>query len=193
MKKEKIRDREGRLFTYLAFVSSDCLDQYVNQERTNFNLIHNHEGFTEDIGLIAYKEIQNELISVISNNLSPFLQGLQEEKQKEIQKYIIEEAVEYRPLLKYATDKLESIKPGLPPEKLEIELHKIMSSYELSLKETGVKILRTPLEHFERFPEYSKEYYDFLEQYNDLGMSKLARYVIHRKIIISLFEKKPNC
>jgi len=189
IEKRKIRDREGRLFTYLAFVSSECLDQYVNQERTDFNLIHNHEGFTEDIGLISYKEIQTELISVISNNLSPFLQGLQEEKQKEIQKYIIEEAVEYRPLLKYATDKLESIKPGLPPEKLEIELHKIMSSYELSLKETGVRILKTPLEHFERFPEYSKEYYNFLEQYNDLGMSKLAKYVIHRKIIISLFEK----
>lgn len=189
--KRKIRDTENKLFTYLAFISSDYLDQNVNQERTSFKLIDLDfdNSFLEEIGFLSWKEIREKLTDSISSNLSPFLETIKEEKRKEIQRYIAEEAVEYRPLLDYATDQLDSIQPGLSSEKLELELHKIMSTYELSLKETGQKLLATPLAHFDKFSEYREKYHNFLEQCNAVGISKLAEYVVHRKIIISLFEK----
>ena len=187
--KRKLRDSRDKLFTYLAFVSSDFLNQNVNQERTGFNLIEHHDGFTEELGFLSWEEVQKELTSLISSNLSPFLESVKEQKQREIQRYIVNEALEYRPLLKYAADELDSIKPGLSPEKLDLELHKIMSDFECSLKERGHELLKTPLDHFDRFPKYREEYHKFLEQYNELGISKLADYVVHRKIIVSLFEK----
>ena len=185
----KLRDSSDKLFTYLAFVSSDFLDQNVNQERTGFNLIEYHDGFTEELGFLSLEEVQKELTSLISNNLSLFLESVKENKLRAIHDYVVNEAVEYRPLLKYSAAQLDSIKPGLSPEKLDLELHKIMSNYECGLKEMGHKLLKTPLDQFEQFPEYREEYHKFLEQYNNLGLSQLGKYVVHRRIIVSLFEK----
>lgn len=189
--KSKIEDRiNGKKFTYLAFVSSPFFDKNVNQERVGFNnIVEQHEGLTEQLGLLSFKEIQDNLIDSISKNLHPFLENIQEAKEEKIQRYITKNAMEYRPLLKHARQQLESIKPGLSDENLDLELHKIKSGLELSLKKQSKEILSTPLEHFDKFPEYRQQYYEFLEQYNDLGINKLAEYVVHRKIIIDLFSK----
>ncbi len=187
----KIEDKNsGKKFTYLAFVSSSFFDENVNQERVGFNnILEQHEGLSEQLGMLSFKEIQDNLVGSISNNLHPFLENIQEAKEEKIQRYITQRAMEYRPLLKHARQQLESIKPGLSDENLDLELHKIKSSLELSLKSQSKEILSTPLEHFDKFPEYRQQYYEFLEQYNDLGINKLAEYVVHRKIIIDLFSK----
>jgi len=189
-KNRKIRDGENKPFTYLAYLSGSYLDHRVNAERINFNIPDEPDDFAiEELRNISLQEIRNTALLLIEKELFPFLETIRNQKEQEIKSYISDDGPEYRPLLKYAPEKLRSIKPGLSPEKLELELHKIMSSYELDLKEMGKEILATPLEHFERFPEYQKEYHKFLEQYNSLGISKLAEYVVHRKIIINLFEK----
>lgn len=189
-KNRKIRDEDNKPFTYLAYLSGPYLDNRVNAERINFNIPEEPDDFAiVELRNISLEEIRNAALSLIEQELFPFLESIRNQKEQEIRSYISEEGLEYRPLLKYAPEKLRSIKPGLSSEKLEMELHKIMSSYELELKEAGKEILATPLEHFEKFPEYQKEYHRFLEQYNSLGVSKLAEYVVHRKIIISLFEK----
>jgi hypothetical protein len=64
-----------------------------------------------------------------------------------------------------------------------------MAQYELELKQQGSEILKTPMEHFHEYPDYAKRYNHFLEQYNEIGKSKLADYVVHRKIIIEFLEK----
>ena len=187
----KIEDTiNGKKFTYLAFVSSPFFDKNVNQERVGFNnIVEQHEGLTEQLGLLSFKEIKDNLVNSISENLCPFLENIQEAKEEKIQRYITKNAMEYRPLLKHARQQLESIKPGLSDENLDLELHKIKSGLELSLKKQSKEILSTPLKHFDKFPEYRQQYYEFLEQYNDLGINKLAEYVVHRKIIIDLFSK----
>lgn len=92
-------------------------------------------------------------------------------------------------MLKYATESLEQIPPGLPTAKLDIELHKLQSKFELEIKEQGREILSYSVEDFKKYPEYSHKFHQFLEQYNDLSKSKLADYVIHKKIILDIFEK----
>ncbi|MDJ0797444.1 MAG: hypothetical protein QNJ51_11540 [Calothrix sp. MO_167.B12] len=188
---QKIEDSDSsKKFTYLAFVRSTFFDENVNQGRTGFNnIIDKHEGFTEQLGLLTNKEIEESLVDSVYNNLHPFLENIKEAKEKEIQDYIMRNALEYRPLLKYARKQLDSIKPGLSHKKLDLELHKIKSELELSLKKQGQEILNTPLENFDKYPEYRQQYHSFLEKYNDLGINKLAEYVVHRKIIIELFSK----
>lgn len=188
---QKIEDSDSsKKFTYLAFVRSTFFDENVNQGRTGFNnIIDKHEGFTEQLGLLTNSEIEESLVDSVHNNLHPFLENIKQAKDKEIQDYIMKNALEYRPLLKHARKQLNSIKPGLNHKKLDLELHKIKSELELSLKKQGQEILSTPLENFDKYPEYRQQYHSFLEQYNDLGINKLAEYVVHRKIIIELFSK----
>lgn len=188
---KKIEDpTTGKTFTYLAFVSSSFFDSNVNQERTGFNnVVDQHEGITEQLGFLSFKELKERIVNCISGNLHGFLEAIQEQKHKQIQEYIINNAIEYRPLLKYAKNKLDVIKPGLSTEKLDLELHKIKSELELSLKKQSQEILTASLEHFEKYPEYRQQYYQFLEEYNEIGMNKLAQYVVHRKLIIELFSK----
>ncbi|MTJ14193.1 hypothetical protein FJR11_16715 [Anabaena sp. UHCC 0187] len=191
LENSKIEDYEnGKKFVYLAFVSSKFFDENVNQERLGFNnIIEVHEGLSEQLGLISYQEIREKLVTLLSQELSPYLEKIQENKLQEIQKYIVHEAIQYRPLLKYAKEDLASIKPGLSSEKLDTELYKIKSRLELSLKQQSEEILSEPIENFDKFPIYRQEYHKFLEKYNDFGINKLAEYVVHRKIIIELFTK----
>lgn len=131
----------------------------------------------------------NSLCSVIKEDLSPILEEIKNNKEVRIKNFINSQAPNYRPLIKYKPEKISSISPNLSDSKLEIELHKMLAEYEISLKEEGNKILQTPIEYLERYPEYIKKYNDFLEQYGELGISKLTNYVIYRKVILEFFEK----
>ena len=189
-KNRKIRDEDNKPFTYLGYLSSSYLDNRVNPERINFNIPEEHDDFAiEELRDISLMEIRNASVCMIEKELSPFLQTIREHKEQEIRNFIFNDAPEYRPLLKYATESLEQIPPGLPPAKLDIELHKLQSKFEIEIKEKGKEILTYTVEDFLKYPEYSHKFHQFLEQYNDLGKSKLADYVIHKKIILDIFEK----
>lgn len=189
-KNKKIKDGNNKLFTYLAYLSSSYLDNRVNSERISFNIPEEYDDFAiEELRDISLLEIRNASVRIIKEELSPFLQTIKEHKEQAIRNYIFNDAPEYRPLLKYATESLEQIPPGLPESKLDIELHKLQSKFELQIKEQGKEILRYNVEDFKKYPEYSRKFHEFLEQYNDIGKSKLAEYVIHKKIILDIFEK----
>jgi heme oxygenase len=59
---------------------------------------------------------------------------------------------------------------------------------ELELKEKGHKFLSTKLEDINDIPRYKAEYAQYLEQENELGKAKLAQYIAHRKIILTLLS-----
>ena len=84
---------------------------------------------------------------------------------------------------------MERIPPNLTDEKLDIELHRNMLEYEISLKEQGQEVLSNLERNFSNYGDYREKYYHFLEQYNELGMANLAKYIVHRKIILEIFEK----
>lgn len=189
-KNRKIRYEDNKPFTYLAYISGSYLDEHVNSERINFNIPDEPDNFAivepRDISL---KEIRNAAVNMIEKELSPFLKTIRENKEQEIRNFIFNDAPEYRPLLKYAAESLKQIPPGLPSTKLDIELHKLQSKFELEIKEKGKEILTYTVEDFLKYPEYSHKFHQFLERYNDIGKSKLAEYVIHKKVILDIFEK----
>lgn len=186
----KIRDADNKAFTYLAYVSGEYLDNCVNSERTDFNIREQHLELTRQLEEISMEEIRTQLISTINHSLSPFLSKIREKKNQQISNYITQEAPQYRPVLKYLPEKLAQIQPGLPINKLDIELHKLLFNYEISLKEKEDHIMNLSIENFDQYPEYQRLYSEFLEKYNDLGESRLAHYIVHRKIILKLFERK---
>ena len=189
-KNRKIRDGDNKPFTYLGYLSGLYLDDSVNSERINFNIPEEPDDFAiEELRDISLQEIRSASVCIIKEELSPFLQTIRDHKEQEIRKFIFNDAPEYRPLLKYATESLEQIPPGLPPAKLDIELHKLQSQFEIQLKEQGREILNSIVDDFDKSPEHSQRLYRLVEQYSDISKTKLAEYVIQRKVILELFEK----
>ncbi|MEA5552662.1 hypothetical protein VB713_17100 [Anabaena cylindrica UHCC 0172] len=189
-KSRKIRDGDNKPFTYLAYIYGSYFDNRVNSERVNFNIPDYPDDFPiEELRDISLMEIRNASVCIIKEELFPFLQTIRENKEEEIRKFIFNDAPEYRPLLKYATESLEQIPPGLAPAKLDIELHKLQSQFEIQLKEQGKEILNSIVDDFDKSPEYTQRLYRLVEQYSDVSKTKLAQYVIQKKLILELFEK----
>ena len=73
-------------------------------------------------------------------------------------------------------------------ENLDLELYKIAQEFDYQLKKKGTEYLKKDLSDIRNLEEYKKEYLKFIEQVNDLGKSNLAKYIIHRKLILDLLE-----
>jgi hypothetical protein len=186
---KKIRDVDGQSFMYFAYLTSNYLDERVNGERTEFNIINDSKEHSLDLEEVYFDQIRNQSLTIINQQLSPYLKELRDSKEEKIKRYINTTAPHYKPLLKYASNLLEKIPSNLTDEKLDIELHRNMLEYEITLKEEGQKVLSSLDRNFSNYPEYKEKYYQFLEQYNDLGAANLAKYIVHRKIILEIFEK----
>ncbi|UBF28693.1 ATP-binding protein [Kovacikia minuta CCNUW1] len=183
---KKVRDENGKTFTYVAYISSKYLDDHVNSERTDFNLLK--EASLEFEDEITLEELRNEAVDLAKQYLSPFLREIRERKNEEIETFVRTKAPQYRPLLKHCHESLNEIAPGLTDEKLDIELYKLSSKASIDLKERSSEILKSPVDDFRNYPEYTKTYNEFIEKFNDFGKSSLAQYIVHRKAILELFS-----
>jgi hypothetical protein len=185
----KIKDSDGQAFIYCAYLTGSYLDDRVNSERTEFNIIPDGKDYSLELEEIYFNQIRDQSFNIINEQLSPYLEELRDHKKEKITNYVNTKAPYYRPLIKHAPDLLRNIPPNISDEKLEIELHRNMLEYEISLKEQGQQVLSSLDRDFSNYPEYQKKYNHFLEQYNDLGTATLSKYIVHRKIILEIFEK----
>jgi hypothetical protein len=58
----------------------------------------------------------------------------------------------------------------------------------VEVKEEGNKILEEKKD-IQNLEEYKVRYEKFLEEFNEVGKSDLARYIVHRRSVIDLLEK----
>lgn len=183
---KKIKDEQGNVFTYMAYMSGKYFDEHVNSERTNFNILDKISlDFDDEITL---EEIKQEALTRVRTHLDPFLTSVRKEKVQEIEQYVTSKAPQYRPLLKHSVDKLHEIPPGLSEEKLDLELYKLYSKTSIIIKEQSNEMLNIDVKDFNKYPEYTYTYNQFIEQFNDFGKSTLAQYIVHRKTILELFS-----
>lgn len=72
---------------------------------------------------------------------------------------------------------------------LDSELHRIRFEAEQELKERATELSSRKVESVEDFEDYRKDYLGFLEKEDDFGKSALARYIIHRKVVLDLMDR----
>lgn len=191
----KISDLTGRIvdgednFTYSAFVTSDFFDRSVDAERTGFNVLNDVDGtlFSKSEEM-SMKGIEGDLLKRIEAFLDDYLKPIRLEKQEKVNNYINTEVPQYKYLAKYDSDLYNNIQPGLSKEKLELELFKRSQIMNLKFKEEGAAILNKPKEKITNSDEYKEKRMQYLEMANDFGKSNLAQYIMHRKVILELFE-----
>jgi len=178
-----------RKFVYAGYVSGHALDSTVNSERTRFDIMDQTANtLLEDE--LSWQDILTTSIGKARDFLEPFTRPLNEAKKEHIKSFVVTEAPQYRPLLKHKADQIDSLRSNLTNEQLDLELYKIGQTWDLELRAKYRQLLEEKDVTAKSHEEFRQRYERFLEEWNESGISKLARYVIHRKATLDFLEER---
>jgi hypothetical protein len=175
-------------YYYQVYVVSEYLNKTVNEERTGFHFALDDDDSELEFSEITLAKIRRESLVKIEALLSNFLTVLRTEKMQQYIPIIKQEFPNYSIVVNYNRDKVSRLPANLPKEELNLKLFEIESEWKLDVKKKGIEILKKKKDAT-TLPQYKKIYEEFMEEFNDVGKSDLARYIVHRRTIIDLLDK----
>lgn len=178
--KSKLADPDGRGFWWLTLVESHTLDEAVNSERDSFSFPEEPlELFPDRLSMAL---LRREVVPVVLQRLGGYLEPIKERAEQRVRQYVSERAPEYRHLLTMRLPEIRSIPPDLPDDRLDAELHRVTYQVEAEIRQKGREILTSAAP-----PENA--YDEFVSEANAVGKANLAKYVVHRRVMLDLFRK----
>lgn len=178
---------------YAGYVSGEYLDANVSQERTTFHIPVRSDSMLDDE--VSWNELEQAVHAEAGLFLQPFTEPVKSDKFERVRQYVESKAPEYRPLLKSHVKRLDPIPPNLSDSKLDLALYEIQRDVEIDLRRNGYKLLEqartetraegdeTSLRHF------LDQFVQFLEDWNEVGKANLARYIVHRKAMLTFLDE----
>lgn len=195
---EIIPDLKGKLldtatskhYYVVVYVQGKYFDQRVNDERTEIQFAKTGRlQFNAD--LISENELFRGLNTVISKYLVDQIAVAKEEKIAKIKEFVSTKSPQYRSIFKYPEylDELQ-IPTQISDDEMELRLFKVFQKIEFHVKKEVQEAIREDVDlENQTFEENKKRLVKIIDEANDVGKSKLAQYVVHRKLILDLFEK----
>lgn len=190
------QEDDAILFYYQAFVVGDFLDKNVDTERVGFNFPKGDEEDDEDENedeekqteTVTLAKIRRAAVETIEELLSTYLNRVRTAKMEKYRPLVYDKMPQYRAVLSKREDEVKKLQPNLSQEKLDIELYKIDAKWKQEVKEKGIELIDNKKD-IASLDEFRNLYNSYLEDFNEVGMSELARYVVHRKSVLDLFDK----
>ncbi len=187
---------DGNSFVYLGIVQSQYLNEHVNPGRTDFDIGVAQDADIEEPSMfadeIARADIRAECINQIQEDLAGVIQNINDAKAARVRSYVDHEAPQYKILLKDINSFIDRLSQNPGRAEIELALHQEIHLREVKLKQEGSRIIKEADKSGADFEEVEKHLDDFLENYNELGVSTLARYVAQRKILLDFLERAIN-
>ncbi|OYU53830.1 MAG: ATP-binding protein [Chitinophagaceae bacterium BSSC1] len=184
--KYSISNDQGNYY-YQAFIVGEVLDENVDLERIGF-FFPSEEDESDLPEIITLAKIRREAIATIEIMLNDYLTTIREKKISKYKPTIHDELPQYNYLLNHKIEEIKRLPPDLSKQKLDIELYKLETEWKTEVKQEVAKILEEKKD-IQNLDEYKVRYEKFLEEFNEVGKSDLARYVVHRRSVIDLLEK----
>jgi len=179
-------DGQGSVI-YSGYISGKYLDETVNTERTAF---HIHDQFELPlVNELTWKDLIDGSVAAAGEFLSPYTEPIRRSNEERIREYVQKEAPQYRPLVKHRKEWLGEIPANLPDDKLDVELYKIDQRYATELREKATK-LQASNGGVQSLEDSRLVFEKFIEEWNEHGMAKLARYVAHRKATLNFLNHR---
>lgn len=173
---------DGQPFVYAGYVSSGYLDEHAVNERTQFAISDSKtDGAIFSNKELVWPQITGEAAAQAGKYLEAYTAPVKTRKLERIAKFVREEASQYRPLLKHKADRLDSIPAHITNDKLDVELYKIDQEYDAELRQRCNELLAKGDGQTKKWEDHRTELEQFTEEWNEHGMSKLARHVAYRK------------
>lgn len=177
-------DQDGKAFSIAVYVEGGFLDENVNDERTVINFSKEESLFPDQTSL---EELRMAIIEIIQTEFSDHISQLSEIRFNKVKEFVSSHP-RYKQLLKYKPEKLKRIPSTLSEEKMEIEVFKIQQELELDVKKETKSVLKF-IESEQDLDEFEEAHKELYAKIIEVGNSRLSEYVIHRKLVLDLFDK----
>lgn len=177
-------DEEGNLFSIAVYVEGDFLDFNVNEERTSINFSKGDMEFPDQTSQV---ELREAITEIIQDEFDDQIQQLSTARISKFKEFVSQHP-RYRQLLKYKPDALKRIPSTYSETKMEIEVFKIQQELELDVKKETSSILKF-IESDEDMTDFEENHKELYAKIIEVGNAKLSEYVIHRKLVLDLFDK----
>ena len=182
-------DEEVKKFYYSVYVSSPYLDMYVDPSRMKFT-IPEEKGTLDAIDYpLSIQDIEEIIKDKAQEYLSEYLEKINIQKHDRIQKFISQENPGLRAVPRYCPEIYNEIEPNTSDEKINEVLFKYKGKTEFQIKKESENLLKTQVTTVSEIIDSYKEIVDKIDAFQK---DNLAGYMIYRKMIIDLFEKKLN-
>jgi hypothetical protein len=176
-------------YIYAGYVLSDYLNERVNQERTDFDLYFESTSLLP--GEINFLDVEAQVLENAKEFLEEYTEKVKAQKIERISQYVEQSAPEFRHILKHHPEKLDPIPLDLSDTKLNTQLYEISRQLEAELREEGPELLEQvvqPSSITDQY-EYMEHFSKWWQEYNDIGKATLAKYIVHRRVVLTLLEK----
>ena len=179
---------------FIGILTSEFLDKKVNANRLSFS-------FVEDDSLFAgiepsRSEIDSKVEECVKNILKDYFDEAKSERKEAVEKYITEEAPQYKPLMKHLPQAIEGIKFGSSVSSIEDRLHDAKRQLEKDVARENNELLVKISNDSLSSEDYEREFTACTRRLVDINKASLAEYIAHRKAVLQLFEaslkKKPD-
>ncbi len=182
-----LHDENGERFSIAVYVEGNFLNENVNEERTAISFSKGDVSFPDQT---SQTELRKAVTAFVEDKLSDQIEELSKVRIAKVTSFVSQHP-RYRQLLKYRSNDLKKVPSNLNEEKLELELFKIQQQLELEVKQEAAEVLKF-IENQDEKEEFTQEKNELFNKIIEVGNSKLSEYVIHRKLVLSLFEKMLN-
>ncbi|MEP3512785.1 MAG: ATP-binding protein, partial [Lentilitoribacter sp.] len=158
----------------------------VFEMRVGFNIDEEIEGLFAETE-ISFKDIREAVLPLAQVFLGDALTENLAAGADRLDNYVAKIAPGYRPILAHIPVDELAIDPAISDKDLDLLLHRHTYQVEQKLKSDGHDLMEPKAGESE--DDYTKRLDQYLEMADDLKSSDLAKYVMHRKVVIDLLEK----
>lgn len=179
-----ISDAEGE-FSYTGYITGSFLDERVYEQRVGFNIDDELPTLLESTD-ITFKDIREGVIPLIKAFLGDSLTSNVVAGKERLNDFVANSAPGYRPILSYIPEEDLAVDPSISDKDLDLLLHKHAYKIEQNLLDEGHDLMAPKLG--EKEGDYHQRLEMYLQTAADLKQSDLAKYVMHRKVVIDLLS-----
>lgn len=178
-------DDDGKKFFYSAYITSPFLDVNVDEYRQEFNIPDKNNLYNSDE--ISMEQIEQEAVQRTRAHLAPVIESVEQQKAEKVSRFLQDQAPMLRAVLKYCPEVMKEIEVNTTEEKMTQTLYAYKGKAEYEIRKSSDRLLKTQAKSVD---EIDAQYKELTEKLEDFQKDQLAGYVVFRKMIIELLDKK---
>jgi hypothetical protein len=179
-------DDNNKKFTYAVYVAGEYLDDRVDASRTEFDIPDTSHPLDADVP-IGKDEILQHVAEKAKAFLGDYLKNIENQRKEVAERYVSEKNPALRSVLYYCPEAISEIEPNAQDEKIDEVLYRHKGKAEYEIRKRSEKLLRSQKDSVS---EIKDEYSKISQRLDDIQKDNLAAYMIFRKLIIDLLDRK---
>jgi len=182
----RLANDEGKLFHLLCYVKSPFLDAKVNSQRTGFNFSKSGE---LEFDQITEEKLFEELVRDIKGTLGDDLDTILDRVKERVENIVNNNYPEFRPYVKEMEAELDTFTINITEDEIARRFNEYQFKRDTQTRGEAKKLLEKS-EKGEFDADFQTQFEHYLENVEDAAQVNLSRYVINRKAILNILEKR---